>query len=148
MSKDDSQDCVYIGEHVSSSPPSLFGQSGLFLNMGFSSWYHSLRNSELTQGMDPAPLGINPELSSMDSDPLESWMCDSGKSLQLSEHLFCTLSNGHDNASFSEHCVSAVSSHVQGTWPRQSETHNKNCTFSALSSSCPCKGSPRFRGGR
>lgn len=55
-------------------------KDGLLLNMGFSSWYHSLRNSELTQAMDPAPLWINPELSSMGSDPLESWMSDSGAS--------------------------------------------------------------------
>lgn len=53
-------------------------KDGLLLNMGFSSWYHSLRNSELTKAMDPAPLWINPELSSMGSDPPESWMCDSG----------------------------------------------------------------------
>lgn len=55
-------------------------KGGLLLNMGFSSWYHSLRNSELTQVVDPAPLWISPELSFMGSDPLESWMCDSGAS--------------------------------------------------------------------
>lgn len=101
-------------------------KDGLSLNMGFSSWYHSLRNSELTQAMDPAPLWINPELSSMGSDPLESWMRPWGKSLQPSERLFCTLSNGHDNASFSEHCKSLQSSHVQGAWPRQIWNNNKN----------------------